>query len=61
MRPNGDPSRMPSPYAAAWSPRINFVIHGRKPAKYRLPGLEIVVHAKAAKLWRCCLDGLYSN
>ena len=48
----------------ATSPRITFVVRGKKPHKARLPGLDIGpvgrLNGRPA-LWRCYLDGLLSN
>ena len=55
---------MPDPAAPPASPRITFVVHGKKPRKCRLPGLDIGPVGRVAGrpvLWRCYLDGLYSN
>jgi hypothetical protein len=46
------------------SPRINFVVIGKKPRKADLPGLEIIVGGKypsGVRVWRCCLDQLFAN
>lgn len=47
-----------------WEPRISFIVHGKKPCKVNLPGLDIVFCARypnGGKAWRCCLNGLLAN
>ena len=57
--------RRPDPYAAAVAVRLSFVVHGRKPAAARLPGLDVVVAGRYGSppryVWRCCLNGLLAN